>query len=247
MVNLKPREDAFGQMLRAINGGAEPFEIVERDDGYIEAMPAKGYFSEYKDWPGIEKKAMEFAQGRILDVGCGAGRISLYLQAKGFDVTGIDISPLAVKVCRLRGLKKVKLMPIEKLDFEPGTFETIMMMGNNFGLFANFNKAKRLLNKFHEITSENAVIIADTNDPYKTENPAHLAYHKHNKKKGRMGGQVKIRVRYRKYKGRWFEYLLASKEEVKLILKGTGWKVKQFVDSEGERQSRDTAIIRKTS
>ena len=58
---------------------------------------------------------------------------------------------------------------------------------------------------------------------------------------------MKIRVRYRKYKGRWFEYLLASKEEVKLILKGTGWKVKQFVDSEGERQSRYTAIIRKTS
>jgi SAM-dependent methyltransferase len=247
MLPLKSREDAFGQMLYAVHGGAEAFEIVERDDGYIEAMPAKGYFSEYKDWPQIEQKAMEFARGKILDVGCGAGRISLYLQAKGFDVTGIDISPLAVKVCKLRGLKKVKLMPIEELDFRPKAFETIMMMGNNFGLFANLKKARKLLNKFHQITSKNAVIVADTNDPYKTENPAHLAYHKRNREKGRMGGQVKIRIRYRQYRGRWFEYLLASKEEVRQSLKGTEWEVKEFVDSDGGRQSRYMVAMKKTS
>ncbi len=51
---------------------------------------------------------MEFVNGRVLDVGCGAGRHSLYLQKKGFDVLGIDVSPLAVKVCRLKGVKKLK-------------------------------------------------------------------------------------------------------------------------------------------
>jgi SAM-dependent methyltransferase len=246
MSALKPREDAFGQILYAVYGGAEASEIVERDDGYMEAMPAKGYFSEYEDWPQIEQKAMEFAKGKILDVGCGAGRTSLYLQGKGFDVTGIDISPLAVKVCKLRGLKEVKLMPIEKIDFKPKTFGTIFMMGNNFGLFANFNKAKKLLKKFREIASKNAVIVADTNDPYKTENPSHLAYHKRNREIGRMGGQLKIRIRHKQYKGRWFEYLLVSKQEMKGILKGTGWEIKEFIDSDGEKQSRYMAIVKKT-
>jgi SAM-dependent methyltransferase len=247
MRTLKPFEDAFGQMIYAIYGGSEAFEIVERDDGYMEAMPAKGYFSEYKDWPQIEQKAMEFAKGKILDGGCGAGRTSLYLQEKGFDVTGIDISPLAVKVCKLRGLKKVKLMPIEKIDFKPNTVGTIFMMGNNFGLFANFNKAKKLLKKFREIASKNAVIVADTNDPYKTENPSHLAYHKRNREIGRMGGQLKLRIRHKQYRGRWFEYLLASKKEVEEILEGTGWEIKEFIDSDGERQSRYLAIIKKTN
>jgi SAM-dependent methyltransferase len=246
MSALKPAEDAFGQILYAAYSGAEAFEIIERDDGYIEAMPAKGYFSEYKDWPQIERKAMEFAKGKILDVGCGAGRTSLYLQGKGFDVMGIDISPLAVKVCKLRGVKKVKLMPVEKIDSKPKTFGTIFMMGNNFGLFVNLDKAGKLLNKFHKITSKSAVIVADTNDPYKTDNPAHLAYHKRNREKGRMGGQLKLRIRHKQYRGRWFEYLLASKKEVEGILEGTGWEIKEFVDSDGEKQSRYMAIIKKT-
>jgi hypothetical protein len=138
-------------------------------------------------------------------------------------------------------------MPIEKIDFKPNTFGTIIMMGNNFGLFANFNKARELLKKFHEIASKNAVIVADTNDPYKTENPSHLAYHKRNRERGRMGGQLKLRIRHKQYRGRWFEYLLVSKQEMKEILKGTGWEIKEFIDSDGERQSRYLAIIKKTN
>lgn len=247
MVTLRPSEDAFGLMLFALYNGSEVFEIVERDDGYIEAMSAKGYLSEYEDWTQIEQRAMEFAKGRILDVGCGAGRHSLYLQNKGFNVTGIDISPLAVRVCKLRGLKKVRLTPVERADFKPGTFDRIFMMGNNFGLFANFKKARRLLRKFHKMTSKDALIVAVTNDPYKTDNPAHLAYHRRNRQNGKMSGLLKIRIRYKQYKGKWFEYLLASKKEVEEILRGTGWKIREFIDSTDEKRSYYLAIIKKHS
>jgi len=174
---------------------------------------------------------MEFARGRILDIGCGAARHSLYLQEKGFDVLGIDVSPLAVRVCRLRGLKKAEVMSIEDVDFKPDSFETILVMGNNFGLFGGFEKARRLLKRFHKMTSRNALIIAETRDPYKTDNPAHLEYQELNRKRGRMSGQLRIRIRFRKYATRWFDYLIVSKAEMKEILKGTGWKVKGFIDS----------------
>jgi hypothetical protein len=62
-----------------------------------------------------------------------------------------------------------------------------------------------------------------------------------------MGGQVKIRIRHKQYRGRWFEYLLATKQEIKEILKGTGWEVEQFIDSNGVRPSRYLAIIKKIS
>ncbi len=47
-----------------------------------------------------------------------------------------------------------------------------------------------------------------------------------------MPGQLRIRVRFRKFIGDWFDYLLVSKKEMQEILKGTGWKVKKFIDSE---------------
>ena len=58
------------------------------------------YFAEFKDWPKIQKQAIKFAKGKVLDIGAGAGRVSLYLQKQGFDVTAIDNSPLAIKVCK---------------------------------------------------------------------------------------------------------------------------------------------------
>jgi len=229
---MKRAEDAFGRMLWAYYNGQRVFEIDERDDGYIEASTSpKMYFSDYEDWPQHEKKAIKYVKGRVLDIGCGAGRHSLYLQKKGLDVLGIDNSPLAIKVCKLRGLKKAKIMSIEDIDFKPKSFDTIIMMGANFGLMGNFKKARRLLKKFHKITSDDGLIVAETRDPYKTDNPAHLEYHKLNRKRGRMGGQVRIRVRFGKYATPWFDYLLVSKEEMEEILKGTGWKVKKYIDS----------------
>jgi 2-polyprenyl-3-methyl-5-hydroxy-6-metoxy-1,4-benzoquinol methylase len=62
---------------------------------------------------------MKSVKGRVLDIGVGAGRHSLYLQEKGFNVLGIDVSPLILEVCRKRGLKKSKLMQIESANFKP--------------------------------------------------------------------------------------------------------------------------------
>jgi SAM-dependent methyltransferase len=229
---MKPEEDAFGQELWAVYSGKEVYEIVERDDGFFSArQSARVYFSEFRDWPLIEQKAMEFVGGRVLDVGCGAGRHALYLQQKGFDVVGIDSSPLAVKVCKLRGLKKTRVVALEHQDFKPSSFDTIIMLGGNFSLLGNPEKARRLLRNFHRITSKNAVIIGETRDPYKTDNPAHLEYHQLNRSRDRLSGQARIRVRFEKAVTRWIEWMIVSKEEMEKLLNGTGWCINQFIDS----------------
>lgn len=241
---LKYEKDTFGKILWALYKGREVFEIYERNDGYVSVDVPKTYFSRYEDWARHQKRAMEFVKGRVLDVGCGAGRHSLYLQKKGFDVIGIDVSPLAVKICRLRGVKKAKVMSIKEISFKPNSFDTIIMMGNNFSLFNNFRKAKRLLKRFQKITTENALIIAETRDPYKTSNPEYLEYYKINRNIGRMSGQLRCRIRFEKYVSKWFDWLMVSKEEMKEILERTGWKVKEFIDS---KDSQYIAVIEKTS
>ncbi|MEM5766562.1 MAG: class I SAM-dependent methyltransferase [Candidatus Aenigmatarchaeota archaeon] len=239
-------KDAYGLEVWDYYKGKKSYEIVERDDGYFDVSGgAKDYFAEYKDWPMHQKKALRYVKGKVLDVGCGAGRVALWLQKKGFDVTGIDNSPLAIKVCKLRGVKKALLMSIDEIGkFKPNSFDTIVMMGNNFGLFGSFKKAKLLLKKMYRITSPNALIIAESIDPYKTDNPHHLLYHKLNKKRGRMCGQIRIRIIYQKCKSDWFDYLFVSKSEMIKILEGTGWKLKSIVKT---KPSPYVAIIEKIS
>jgi hypothetical protein len=139
-------------------------------------------------------------------------------------VTGIDNSPGAISVCKLRGLEKAKLLPIEQVDKLPEHhFDTILMMGNNFGLMGNPKKAKQILEKFSTITSNDSQIIAQNRDPYKTNNPVHLSYHRLNRKRNRMAGQIRMRIRYSNIIGNWFDYLFVSPEEMMQILQGTGW------------------------
>ncbi len=43
---------------------------------------------------------------KTIDLGCGAGNYAVYLAGIGFDVTGIDISPAAIKIARENAKKK---------------------------------------------------------------------------------------------------------------------------------------------
>jgi SAM-dependent methyltransferase len=240
---VKQGQDGYGQMLLAALDGQNTFEIVERDDGFIDAaLGARLYLAPFRRWPAIDRQAMRFVRGRTLDVGCGGGRVCLHLQERGQEVVGIDISPGAVEVCRRRGVRDVRLCSIDDVDESLGVFDTIVMLGNNFGLVANAKKAKRLLRRFHRLSSDRGRIVAETRDVYSTEDTAHLAYHKSNRARGRMGGQIRIRVRYRDYSTPWFDYLMVSQDELKELLDGTRWELERVLESD------DTyiAIIRKS-
>ena len=229
---LNNQQDAFGHSLYDYLQGKAEFQIVERDDGYIESERLQGYFNQYKDWRPIEKTAMRFVRSRVLDIGCGAGRHALYLQEKEHDVVGIDISPLAIKVCKERGFRDARLVSINQISPKLGVFDTVIMMGNNFGLFGSFKKAKHLLGKLSKITSQRGRIIASTNDVYNNKIPEHFEYQASNRSKGKMSGQLRIKVRYKRYSTPWFDYLIVSKNEMESILEGTGWVVKKYIDSD---------------
>jgi len=241
---MSPSDDAYGQQVLTYFNGEKSFDIVERDDGRMDCAPSDSYFQEYRDWPKHQKRAIRFAKGRVLDIGAGAGRVSLYLQKRGFKATAIDSSPLAIQVCKKRGIKDARLLSIDNIDtLRPASFDTVIMYGNNFGLFGGKKKAKVLLQKLHGVTSPDALIVAESANPYLSNDPFHLAYHKLNRKCGRMPGQLRIRIRFRNYASDWFDYLFVAKKEMRDILSGTGWKIKEFVNS---GTSRYIAIIAKT-
>ena len=135
-----------------------------------------------------------------------------------------------MEVARARGVRDVRLLAFEDLDDSVGQFDTIVMFGNNFGLFGSPSKAKRLLRRLRPLADR---IVAGSNDPYATEDSAHLAYQDHNRKRGRMPGQLRLRVRYRDLIGPWFDYLIVSPDEMATILEGTEWRIHRLLQQTG--------------
>ena len=146
-------QDAFGQLLNDYYSGEDCCEVIERDDGFLNVTDNMSmYFATFDDWQPHVRASMESVRGRVLDVGAGAGRFALYLQEKGHEVVGIDVSAGALEVCRKRGVRDVRQAPFHRIDGSLGVFDTVLLMGNNFGLFANPRRAKWMLRRLKQLT-----------------------------------------------------------------------------------------------
>jgi SAM-dependent methyltransferase len=234
--------DLFGKVLMAYHHGGNADYVIERDDGYVDECDALEYFIEYEEWPQHERDALVWAKGGVLDVGCGAGRVTLWLQERGHEAVGIDLSPLAIEVSRARGVSDCRVMDARRLDFPEGHFDTAIMFGNNLGIGGDIPETRRMLEGLHRVTNDDGIIIASTLDPLKTDNPAHLSYHEINRRRGKPPGLVNIRIGFRGEYGDWFELLFVTEDELVEILETTGWTMERIYWSEGATY---TAILTK--
>jgi hypothetical protein len=205
---------------------------VERDDGFIDiGAGPEVYLAPFEDWPSPERQAMRYVRGRVVDVGCGAGRVALHLQERGFEVTGIDASPLAVRAARARGVRQVWRLSIDQLASRVGSFETLVLFGNNFGIFGSPERLRTLMTEWALRTPETAMILAESMDPYRDAPLLHRAYRRSNRERGRLPGQVRLRVRYQVLATPWFQWFFVSPTEMRRLLRGTGWQVRRVLRS----------------
>jgi SAM-dependent methyltransferase len=113
---MRPERDVWGAILADALDGKRAMEIVERDDGFVMAFEARYLLAPFTQWDDpVERRAMRFVRGRVLDVGCGGGRVCLHLQARGLDVVGIDSTPGAIDCCRRRGVKDARLLALDAI------------------------------------------------------------------------------------------------------------------------------------
>lgn len=132
--------------------------ISELDD-----LPVSYLFRNYKEMNALEKKALELASGKVLDVGAGAGSHSLYLQnEKKIEVIALDISPKSIEICKSRGIKNAICEDL--LQCSEKDFDTILLLMNGTGIFQSLEKIDEYLQKLKSLISENGQILIDSTD-----------------------------------------------------------------------------------
>jgi len=232
--------DVFGEMIRdayavrtgigprPLAGGRVPrpvIEIIERDDGLINGAPADHYLHEPHEWQPHDNRALRMCRGHVLDIGAGAGRTAVELQRRGVAVTGLDTSAGAIEVARKRGLRDTVRATVDEYARADARYDTFLLLGNNLGLLEGPDRAPVFLAALAALANPGARLIAHGTDPYGTTDPVHVAYHRRNRVRGRLGGQLRLRLRYRLLATEWFDYLVCSPDELAVLGRGTRWRL----------------------
>ena len=190
-------------------------------------IPLTTLFRSYESMPEIERKALDVAKGRVLDVGAGAGCHSFVLQEKGMDVTAIDISPLSVKTMKERGVKKVLELDFFTLE---GQYDTILMLMNGIGIVGTLDRMLEFFKQLDKILAPGGQVLCDSSDiSYVFEDeegmidiPNKMDYY----------GEHSFRMQYKDTIGEPFDWLYIDADTLKQKAGRCGYEVE--VVAEGE-------------
>lgn len=157
-------KDLFGKAILDFQTNNAPEDLItETSISEADEMSVAYLFRSYEEMPAMEQTALRLSKGKVLDVGCGAGSHSLYLQdEKRLDVTAIDISPNAIEACQLRGIAKARVQNVMTIENEK--FDTILLMMNGAGMCGRLKKLGAFLSKLKTLLNENGQILVDSSD-----------------------------------------------------------------------------------
>ncbi|TDE02967.1 class I SAM-dependent methyltransferase [Flavobacterium hiemivividum] len=157
-------KDLFGRAILDYQTNNSPEDLItETTISEEDEMSVAYLFRSYKEMPKMEQKALQIAKGKILDVGCGAGSHSLYLQNDlNLEVTAIDISPNAIEACKLRGIIDARVQDVMTLEKE--TYDTILLLMNGAGMCGKLKNIPNFLIKLKSLLNPGGQILMDSSD-----------------------------------------------------------------------------------
>ena len=157
-------KDLFGKAILDFQTNNNPQDLMtETSISEADEMSVAYLFRTYEEMPELEQQALQRAKGKILDVGCGAGSHSLYLQnERNLEVTAIDISANAIEACRLRGIQKAHVQDLLTLNDQK--FDTILILMNGAGMCGRLKNLAAFLLKLKSLLNQNGQILLDSSD-----------------------------------------------------------------------------------
>ncbi len=114
--------------------------------------------------------------GKLLDLGCGAGRTSIPLAQMGFEVVGIDISPSMLKVAMLQASQHNLKIDFQEMDamslkFADGTFDCALYSFNGLDHIPGYGGKLEALREVLRVLKPGALFVFSS---HRIWSPFHL-------------------------------------------------------------------------
>ncbi|WP_010522119.1 class I SAM-dependent methyltransferase [Aquimarina agarivorans] len=155
--------DIFGAAITDhFTSGIDNSITVKSSEFDDDEIPVPYLFRSYAEMPKIEQKALNLSYGNVLDVGCGAGSHSLFLQNNvKLKVTAIDTSAGAITICKKRGVNSAFT---EDFYSHKGTYDTILLLMNGSGIVGTLNKFKLFFDALKTLLNPGGQVLIDSSD-----------------------------------------------------------------------------------
>jgi SAM-dependent methyltransferase len=214
--------DVFGNALQdQFENGAPEILWLHNSYDEPEEMPVDIFFRTEDEMPDIELEAMDLCEGRVLDVGGGAGSHALILQERGFDIVALDISATAVDIMKKRGLANAVQGDI--FNYQGEKFDTLLFLMNGIGLTGTVEDFKKFLTHAKILLNEGGQLLFDSSDiTYLYEGRA--------MPEDKYYGEVSYQYEYKGEKGDWFNWLYIDPQLLKKIARESGWECHLLFD-----------------
>ncbi|MFP4846212.1 SAM-dependent methyltransferase [Winogradskyella sp. PE311] len=138
------------------------YHILYKDRDYSEAQVFMDNLTSYLNIP---------ESGKILDLACGKGRHSVYLNKLNYNVTGVDLSEQSIAYAKQFENEKLKFKVHDMSKPYPETFDAVFNLFTSFGYFedenCNLNTIKSIK---EELNTAGFGVIDFMNVNYITEN-----------------------------------------------------------------------------
>ncbi|MFM7724822.1 MAG: class I SAM-dependent methyltransferase [Bacteroidota bacterium] len=157
-----PTSDPIGKAILDFHRTRKPKDIIVSSDlTDDDIIPIEVLFRSYEEMPNLEKRALDLAQGKILDIGAGAGPHSTYLKSKGFYVKAIDSSPGAIEYLKNQGIE-AECRNI--LDLKDERYDTLLLLMNGIGIAGKKSTLVPFLKHLKTLLNPQGQILCDSSD-----------------------------------------------------------------------------------
>ncbi len=118
--------------------------------------------------PFLSKIIQDNPNARILDLACGSGRHAVALSSKGYEVTGLDLSPQMIEAAKYHAKERGVVAQFSVADMRQlkglleGPFDLIMCLGNSLALLPTLNDVQQTLTNVHQLLTEGGSFVSQT-------------------------------------------------------------------------------------
>lgn len=215
----------------------DPDIIVKSDLCEDDVLPVSYLFRTFEQMPDIEKFALSLCDGKVLDIGAGAGCHAKHLKDQGIEVVALERSAGAHEYLISTGISSKK---INFMDFKEEKFDTILLLMNGIGLAGSLENLPSVLGHLKTLLKPHGKILCDSTDiEYMYTNEDGSKWLDLN---SAYKGEMQFNMMYKTSESGWFPWLYIDQLKFTEFATEAGFEIEILLEGENNHYLAELKI-----